>query len=573
MATAHDLQQTLHRLDRRGYKAYKDIQGHYQFPQFTLMVDHVQGDPFAAPSRLRVMVPQTVAQFPAELYRTRIRAIALRDYLNRQFECCATHLQEKRGSGNSGLISILSPRQQVLERSAVWIDAQSLEVRFWVGLPARGRTVLGDQAAELLCQDLPQIVQQTLLYASLNAGAIARHVKTVEDAEALRKQLADRNLVAFIPDGAILPRRSGVDDRPLTQEAIAFHAPESLRVALTRPNQGAIAGLGIPRGITLIVGGGYHGKSTLLKAIALGVYNHIPGDGREAVVTDPTAMKVRAEDGRSVAGVNISPFINNLPLGRSTIQFSTENASGSTSQAANIMEALEAGAALLLVDEDTSATNFMIRDRRMQALITKDQEPITPFLDKVRQLYEQEGVSTILVMGGSGDYFDVADTVIAMTEFQPQDVTAQAKAIAQQYATDRLAEGGQSFGDRLCRIPQIKRLDSPKRRDEEDSRRPKLKVRDVDEMIFGTEAIDLSAVEQLVEVGQLRAIGAAITQLQEKYLDGRTSLSDLIDRLLSHVDTDTLDWLTPYPQGDLVAFRRLELAAVINRLRSLRIRA
>ena len=101
--------------------------------------------------------------------------------------------------------------------------------------------------------------------------------------------------------------------------------------------------MGIRKGITLIVGGGYHGKSTLLKALEAGVYNHIAGDGREFVITDDTAFKLRAEDGRSITGVDISPFIKNLPNKKDTVHFSTEDASGSTSQAANLMEALESG--------------------------------------------------------------------------------------------------------------------------------------------------------------------------------------------------------------------------------------
>ncbi|NJO66808.1 MAG: hypothetical protein HC832_04895 [Leptolyngbyaceae cyanobacterium RM1_405_57] len=437
------LYQQLLQLDQRSYKAYKQIAGVYQFPGFELSIDYVQGDPFASPSRLRVQIPQTYSQrtdsriksFPEELYRSHSREVALRDYLTRQFAQVAAEVRGRRGSGNSGLIAIAPTSQQVLERTSVLITSKQLEARFVVGLPARGRTVLGKQAAELLCDDLPLIVDRALNYAQLNSAELQRHVETVEDADWLRQQLAERGLVTFVANGAILPRQSGVDDRPLTTHALPFQSPDSLQVSFHRPNQGEIGGMGIPAGITLIVGGGYHGKSTLLRAIALGIYNHIPGDGREFVLTDPAAVKIRAEDGRSISGVNISPFINHLPQGRSTEQFSTENASGSTSQAANIMESLEAGATVLLVDEDTSATNFMIRDRRMQALIAKAKEPITPFVDKIRQLYQDYRVSTILVMGGSGDYFDVADTVIAMTDFQPQEVTEQAKAIAQQYTT------------------------------------------------------------------------------------------------------------------------------------------
>ncbi|MGC9527997.1 MAG: ABC-ATPase domain-containing protein [Limnospira sp.] len=599
MNTKEALRQTLLDLDNRGYKAYKDLLGEYQFPDFTLIIDYVQGDPFAAPSKFRVRVPAAIASFPPQLYQTPSREIALRDYLTRQFDRAAHELSSRRGTGKSGMIAITRVGQEVLDRTSAHLvqvahaaapkpkggnpalerakpapasDEKGVEIRFFVGLPARGRNILGRQAAAMLCEDIPAIVDRALKYDSLDPDACCRHVETVEDADALRGQLGDRSLVAFVPNGAILPRQSGVNDRPLKSEtAVPFQSPPTLEVELTRPNGGAIAGMGIPEGITLIVGGGYHGKSTLLKAIERGVYNHIPGDGREFVVTNPAAVKIRAEDGRSVSGVDISPFINQLPQEKSTRQFSTENASGSTSQAANIMEALETlllgdtpTAPVLLVDEDTAATNFMIRDRRMQALIAKEREPITPFIDKIRQLYTDYSVSTILVMGGSGDYFDVADTVIAMDNFQPLELTEKAKAIAAEYTTGRTAEGGQQFGSLTPRIPLPESLDPSRGR-----RDVRVKVRDIDEVTFGTEDVDLSAVEQLVSKDQLRAIAAAMVYARQHYMDGRQTLTQILDRVMADIAEKGLDAITQFPQGDLALFRRFELAAAINRVRTL----
>ncbi len=567
MPNRENLRQLLLQLDDRGYKAYKGIQGSYEFQDFTLIVDRIQGDPFASPSQVRVQLPQSVAGFPRNLYQSRSREIALRDYLTRQFDRAARGISSRRGTGNSGLIAITHVGQSVLERTSAFVTDELVEVRFVVGLPARGRSIAGRQAAEMLCDDIPHIVDQALKYRQLDATAIEHHVETVEDADWLRQNLVERGLVAFIPDGAILPRRSGVDDQPLSADAVAFQSPESLRVEFTCPNRRLITGIGIPVGITLIVGGGYHGKSTLLRAIELGVYNHIPNDGRELVVTNPAAVKIRAEDGRSIASVDISPFINQLPQGRSTSQFSTTNASGSTSQAANIMEALEAGAKLLLVDEDTAATNFMIRDRRMQQLIAKEKEPITPFIDKVRQLYTDYTVSTILVMGGSGDYFDVADTVIAMENFQPHDVTEKAKAIALANQTERTPEGSKQFGEITPRIPLAESID-PSR----GHRKVKLKVRDVDEVVFGTEEIDLGAVEQIVERGQLRAIAEAIVYAKRQYINERYTLPEILNHVMADIESQGLDVLTYMPEGDLVLFRRFELAAVLNRLRTLKVR-
>ncbi|MCW6035811.1 ABC-ATPase domain-containing protein [Spirulina subsalsa FACHB-351] len=567
MATASTLRTLLLNLDGASYKAYKDIRGSYSFADFTLIIDYVQGDPFAAPSELRVQVPMAIAQFPPELFNSFSREVALRDYLTRRFGVVAKELSSRRGTGKSGLIAATGVGQEVLERTAAWIDEEGVELRFVVGLPAQGRRILGRQAAELLCEDIPDIVERSLKYANLNVQAIHRHVEVAEDADFIRQCLIEQRLVAFVANGSILPRRSGVDDRPLKEQAIPFQSPPSLQVSFDCPNGGTVTGMAIPEGITLIVGGGYHGKSTLLRAIELGVYNHIPQDGREFVITDPRAVKIRAEDGRSIAGVDISPFINQLPQGRSTRQFSTPNASGSTSQAANIMEALEVGAKVLLVDEDTAATNFMIRDRRMQQLIQKDKEPITPFIDKIQQLYHDYQVSTVLVMGGSGDYFDVADTVIAMDNFIPSDVTEAAKVIAQEYATHRQEEGGIRFGAITPRIPLGASIDPSKGK-----RAVKVKVRDVDEVAFGEEEIDLAAVSQIVETGQLRAIAKALVYAKERYMNQKRTLAAIIEQVMADLDQEGLDIVSPYPQGNLSEFRPFELAAALNRLRTLEIR-
>ncbi len=563
-----DLQATLRRIDGRGYKAYKDIAGVYQAPGFLLFIDHVQGDPFAAPSRLRAFVPHEVAQFPAELYANAIRRVALADYIARAFAAAADAVERRRGSGKSGLIAIDRPGQEVLPRTAVIVHDDGIEIRFVVGLPAAGRRILGQEAEALLLRDVPQVVRRAALYRSLDARAVREHVLTVEDADALRRQLPELGLVAFVADGAILPRRSGVDPRPMQgPQVIPFESPPERRVTVTLPNRGPITGMGIPRGITLIVGGGYHGKSTLLNALEVGVYNHIPGDGREFVVTDPGAVKIRAEDGRRVEKVNISPFINNLPFGRDTTRFCTDDASGSTSQAANIMEALEAGATVLLVDEDTAATNFMIRDHRMQELVAKEKEPITPFVDKVRQLYTDLGVSTILVMGGSGDYFDVADTVIMMDEYRPRDVTARARAIAEKYRTERKPEGGPHFGEITHRVPLAESLDPSKGK-----REVKITAKGVKTILFGRHEIDLSAVEQLVDPSQLNAIGQALYYAREKYMDGRRTVREILDAVERDIAEHGLDVLDPRPMGDYAYFRRFELAAALNRLRTLRVK-
>ena len=568
MSNQDDLRRILQRIDGRGYKAYKDIQGQYRFPQFTLFVDYVQGDPFAAPSRLRLQVPQNGAHYPADLFHNDSRRIGLESYLALAFAAACRTVAGKSGSGKSGLMQIDASGQEMLERTAVTVTSNHVEARFVVGLPAQGRRVLGRSAARMLCDDLLRLVEAALFYKSNRPEIIQRFVETSEDADALRGQLRERGLVAFVANGAILPRRSGVDDRPLAgNNVIPFQSPDSLRVTLELPNRGAVTGMGIPIGVTLIVGGGFHGKSTLLNALEMGIYNHRPGDGRELVVMDAGAVKIRAEDGRYVAGVNISPFINNLPYGQDTIAFSSDNASGSTSQAANIIESLELGASVLLIDEDTAATNFMIRDQRMQALIAKAKEPITPFVDKVRQLYEEQGVSTILVIGGSGDYFEVADLVIAMDAYVPQEVTVKAQTIAQQHQQERQPEGGATFGALTSRTPLPQSLNPRKGR-----RDVNVKTRGLRTVQFGEEMIDLSAVAQLVDDSQTRALAAALVYGWEKYMDGKRPLADILSLIMTDIEQHGLDILDRRHMGDWAAFRIFELGAALNRLRTLRVR-
>jgi predicted ABC-class ATPase len=569
---AGTLKETFRRIDGRGYKAYKGIRGAYAFPGYVLHIDHVQGDPYAAPSRVRIALEPAEAGFPRTGYENRSRRTALEDYLTRSFAAAIRrNAGGKRGSGGSGLISIDAPGQEILERTSCFVTGHGVEVRFRVGLPASGRRIRGREAEEIFFHVLPRIVRESLLYSSHDPSKVNRHLDINEDQDALRSQLAGRKLAAFIASGSVLPRLSGVDDRPLSMKrgsvVIPFVSPGSMTVVIDLPHSGSVEGMGVPEGVTLVVGGGFHGKSTLLRALEHGVYNHIPGDGRELVVTRGDAVKIRAEDGRSVSGVDIRPFISNLPFQSDTSGFTTENASGSTSQAANIMEALEVGCRLLLIDEDTSATNFMIRDERMQTLVAKSKEPITPFLDKVRLLHRDLGVSTILVMGGSGDYFDAADTVIMMDAYEPKDVTARVAELVAADGTKRTMEGGDSFGEVTPRIPLRGSFDPSRGR-----REVKIDAKGVSKILFGALAIDLSAAEQLVNVSQTRAIGDIIHYYAVHHSGREYPLARGLERLMAEIDSHGMDILSDFKEGGYARPRLFEVAAAINRMRSLEVR-
>jgi len=567
MQSEKELQAHLQRINGKGYKAYKDIQGQYRFASYWLYLDHIQGDPFAAPSRARVRVARQPSGFAPDITQNPSRLQAACDFLTRRFfDGCRKFSKGRRGTGKGGLITIDSPGQEILERTSLVMTDAFVEARFRIGLPARGRKIAGDDAAAMFFEELPRIVDHAMFFENLNPDELLRHIKTAEDADHARDLLSERGLIAFIADGSRLPRRSGIDPRPMKKEdAISFQSPQSFRVRLDLPNAGRISGMGIPAGVTLIVGGGYHGKSTLLGAIELGIYNHIPGDGRELAVTIRDTQKIRASDGRNIEKCDISPFINNLPFQKDTTAFSTENASGSTSQAANIAEAIEAGAGAILLDEDTSATNFMIRDLRMQQLVKKEQEPITPFIDNVRQLYEDKGISTVLVMGGSGDYFAMADHIVQMTEYQPHDVTAAARAIAGETGSHRRAEGGPHFGEIRQRIPLSASFNPFK-----GNNKLKIAARGVSEIQFGNETIDISDLEQWVDPSQTTAIGNAI-YYATRYLDEKLTIRALAERVMADIQSGGLDILTPYITGESAGFRALDLAGAINRMRSLKI--
>ncbi|EGQ8231184.1 isopentenyl-diphosphate delta-isomerase [Vibrio parahaemolyticus] len=537
---------TLKKIEKQNYRAYQQIKGQYDFTDFTLFIDHVQGDPYASASRFRATRAWSITGLEWLKDESPAFQRAARDFIARSFEQFAKQ---------ENTVSIALNGQTVLDSTAVLFTEEGIELRFRVNLPAEGRSVLGKKTNNILTFHLPKFIRRATLERELDREAMVKHCQVVEDQSALREQLEAHNLVAFVANGSVLPRIAGNCDLPM-KEAVEFTAPESLQVTLHAPNKGYVTGLGIPKGITLIVGGGFHGKSTLLNAIERSIYDHIPGDGREYIVTDQKAMKIRAEDGRCVHHLNLSNYINHLPMGKDTADFSTQDASGSTSQAAWLQESIEAGATSLLIDEDTSATNFMIRDERMQALVAKGDEPITPLVDRIGQLRDELDISTIIVMGGSGDYLDVANTVIQMHDYQAVDVTEKAKQVIAQHPTQRHNESEESlqtFRPRaLNPVALMNILTDGKFR---------VSAKGKDSLRFGKEFTDLSALEQIESADEVNAIGWLWFQLAQ--LPGWcNNPAKEIEEMLSG------EWHASLPkQGDLAKPRSLDVMAALNRMR------
>lgn len=558
------LQTLLNQIHRKSYPAYKGTKGAYQFQRYILSIDHVQGDPFASPSKISIRVSGKDARFPSKLFDTYEKRIALEDYLIRKFHQSIEQYNFKaKGSGKSGLLSVSQCHQEILDRTACTINPSNGDIllHMEIGFPANGRTINAQELSRILFDFLPSCVQNTLFYAKLDQKKLEQIHDLAEDQTYIRKQLKELNLVAFVANGSILPRESGISPRPL-KDAVPFVSPQSLEITLNLPHHGKLTGMGIPKGITLIVGGGYHGKSTLLNALELGVYNHIAGDGREYVITDDSAVKLRAEDGRSIKHTDISMFINHLPNKKDTTSFYTEDASGSTSQAANVIEAMEAGSSLFLIDEDTSATNFMIRDELMQRVVNRSKEPITPFIERARMLYEQYGISSIIVAGSSGSYFHIADSILQMDQYVPLDITAFAKQEAKAFPLPNYEHLA------LPNTPDYKRC--PRQNSAFRSQgKCKIKTHGKDTVQLNRTTVDLRYVEQLVDHEQTTALGYMIKQLETYSFDGKKNLRTLIDSLYETLAKKGLSEIAP--NTNMALPRRQELFAALNRYRDLKL--
>lgn len=564
MKNYSELKKLLLSIDGRGYSSYKKLTGEYNFEKYILSIEHIQSDPFAPPSRCKITMSLKESGIPRDFIDSKLKITAVCDFLTRTFErnIKNSHAVTK-ASGKSGSISIDHCGQEILQRTSTLISNNTIETRFELGMPASGRKVLGKLADKIFNEILPFIIDKSLIMKNIDKAGLEQQIQLVLDQNYIRHTLKEKKLVAFIANGSVLPRQNGISDTPL-KDAVSFKSPQNLEVEFNLPSHKTIRGMGIPEGITLIVGGGYHGKSTLLRALELGIYDHIKNDGREFVITRDDAVKIRAEDGRSIEKVNISPFINNLPNNKDTSKFSTENASGSTSQAANVIEALEAKSRLLLIDEDTSATNFMIRDEKMQQLVKKDKEPITPFIKRIKQMYSENNVSAILVMGGSGDYFNVADHVIMMDEYIPKDVTKRAKEIISSDPAPEITADDIKFTTNSNRVIAKIPLGP----------RDRIKSKGKYSILCGKSQIELAGLEQLCTASQTNCTAAMLQFLIKNVIDGTKPIYKCIDELLIKIEKSGFSLLAPYTShpGFMALPRKYEVCAAINRYRNLKIR-
>lgn len=566
MKTSRELKEELNRIHRKPYPAYKGLKGDYRFPGYVLTIDHVQGDPFAAPSRLHISLTGKETGIPKEYVKNEDRRVALADLCLRKFGDEIRHFSfQAKGSGKSGLIGVTTCGQQVLKRSScVLAEDGSGKVRFEVGFPANGRTINSVELSKIFFEFLPKIVEKSLVFQNMNQSQVREALELYEDQSALYALCQENHWAAFVADGSVLPRKSGVSDKPM-KEAKVFYAPESMRVTVKLPHKGDLSGMAIKEGITLIVGGGYHGKSTLLNGLETGIYHHIKGDGREYIVSNETAFKVRAEDGRGISGTDISMFIRDLPNKKDTEHFWTEDASGSTSQAANVAEAIQSGAGLLLIDEDTSATNFMVRDDLMAKVIAKEKEPITPFLMRARELYEKNGISTILVAGSSGAYFSIADQVIQMDCYEALDITKKVREICEGEKKPAMEQEavGEVLGKKE-RFLSIKPLERKK---------GQLKVKQYSKESFsvGKETLELRGLEQLMDYEQTTTAAYLLKYMLEQMERDKKkiSLEEQIEKTWNLYEKKGMEAIcgTEHLPTSFAALRKQDFYGCVNRYR------
>lgn len=429
------LYQKIRTLAGKNYGLYKSLADKpWDFGDFSLEFLHVQGDPFAPASRVMIKANLQMLGYPSEWGGSFERRLALSDFLLRRMSAV---VKEKYPDRDAAVVfDVAGP--EMLVRNSLWIDNGELRAVLQVRLPGDGRKIQSEAAAEILTMVLPDLVSASLYNEGSRCEGgvlpeLTAHYNVLADRAEVLKELDARGLAAFVPDGAVLPRASGISEDPL-EGAIPFEAPAEMAVTLN-VNGREVRGMGIPKGVTVITGGAFHGKSTLLQALTRSVYPHVPGDGREGIVIDESALRVGVEDGRSVRGTDLSQFVRDLPGGVSTREFTTASASGSTSEAANLLEAMEAGSKTYLIDEDSSAVNFLIRDARVRKLLGDDREPLIPLTDRIRdicypQCHSERSVaesrnlvatrSFILVAGACGDYLELADNIIVMANYKAE---------------------------------------------------------------------------------------------------------------------------------------------------------
>ncbi len=546
---------------------YARLVGDFDFSRFVLKISQVPAESSTSPALFIVRVPQIIAGFPPHYFDTPVRRTALEDFLTRKVADQIDTLAQYNEEGISRRhLSVAMPGQKILPRTSMLVTEEYVEARIYVMLPQRDGRVDGERVRDIFFEELASVVNASLVYCNLDERELTAFVNSMEDADQIRQTLSMRGLLGFVADGSMLARM-GNTDFPDYEAVTPLRVDSDIQVEMEVPNGGTIKGLGIPAGLTLILGDSYSGRIDLMKALAAGIYNHIPGDGRELAVTVPDAVSVAAEPGRSVQKVDVSLFIKEMEAGSQPAEFSTAEAEPSASQAAGVMEALEIGARAFLFDESTSAAAFLTRDTRLSSLMPEAERRIAPLAQRARHMVDDLGVSIVVAGAASvAEFIPVADTILRIDEYAVYDVTQAAKALDPAQFQIEEDPNPPDFAQERNRWVVPSSIDSSKGTDDQH-----IVAESIELLRFGRGLINLQNITQMADKHQTATIGLILYYARLRYMDESRPLREVMDLIDRDLGTEGLEVLSRDLRGDLARPRRYEIAAALNRLSSLRV--
>jgi predicted ABC-class ATPase len=555
-------------IDGKPFSEYERLIGDFDFARYVIKCSKIEMARDGENPVFNIRVPQSIAELPGHLYDSPVRRTALEDYLTRNLCAVTGRIARFNESGWARRnIIIAEPGQKILPRTSVAVTKEYIDARIRIALPYKvyvsgERLVDGEMARKVFFEDLPEIVSSSIFCCNLDLGAAEEFVNGMEDADRVRQTLATLGLVGFVGEGSLLAREQGSDEPDLSHIA-PFEVADDARTEIDVPNAGKIAGLGIPAGLTVVLGDAANGRKDFMSALAAGVFNHIPGDGRETVITVSDAVQVAVDRDRVVQEVNITPFLTESENGNPA-SYSTRSADSFISQAAATIEALEVGARVLIVDENTSASAFLTTDARVAGLLGAT--PRASLAQRARQMVDELGIS--LVIGGENlvaEYIPIADTVLKVEDFQVTNITEEAKAL-------NLALPPEAPVVNLAPMLARSRWIMPSSIDAAvGSKDVVISALDLNAIQFGRSVIELDSVPQIADESQTLTIGLLLYYAKLRYMQEGYPLREMLDMIDRDLSSEGLGTISRDLRGDLARPRRYELAAALNRLPTFRV--
>ena len=555
-------------IDGKPFAEYERLLGDFDFARYVIKCSKIEITRDAENPVFNIRVPQSIAELPGHLYDSPVRRTALEDYLVRNLCAVTERIARFNESGWARRnILIAEPGQKILPRTAVIVTKEYIDARIRIALPykvyATGeRLVDAEMARKVFFEDLPEVVSSSIFCCNLDLDEAEEFVNGMEDADRVRQTLSTLGLVSFVGEGSLLAREPN-SDLPDYERIAPFEVSESAQTEIEVPNSGKIIGLGIPVGLTVVLGDAANGRKDFMSAIAAGVFNHIPGDGREAVVTVSDAVQIEVDRGRSVQEVNITPFLSEAEDGNPA-SYSTRSADSFISQAAGTIEALEVGARVLIFDENTSASAFLTTDARVAALLGST--PRASLAQRARQIVDELGIS--LVIGGENlvaEYIPLADTVLKVEDFQVTNITEEAKALNLALPPEAAAVNlGPMLGRSRWIMPSS--IDAAV-----GNKDVVIEAVDLKAIQFGRSVIELDSVPQIADESQTLTLGLLLYYAKLRYMQEGYPLREMLDMIDRDLSSEGLGTISRDLRGDLARPRRYELAAALNRLPTFRV--